>query len=291
MFILRHIISAITAVAAVVLLFGAGFMACIAPFTTSTLASWFADDASSVFNRTQLVQVANATRDYCFGSHSLQELYRTIYSIDKEHKEFVERDGGSLPAHYPAVDQVLDESNINHYNAAFSGASEKYCFSPDAISHLDDVHKIVAVVYPILAATLIVMIICCVSLGCMGMASSIFSALRCSAFVVLILMLVMLIWGIISFGSFFEVFHSIFFSQGNWTFSADSLLICALPTPFWIGMGIVWFLVSFLLSLIIIKTTKKQVKGKRRKRSRNASAHENETMPTQSLKGVVSEYE
>ncbi len=287
MFVIRHIITLVTSLAAILLLFGAGFVATIAPFTTSTLSSWFSDDAQSVFNRTQLIQVANVTRDYCFGSHSLDELYRTIYTIDKEHKQFVERDGGSLPQNYPRIDDQDKDRDINSYNAIFSGASEKYCYPPEAISHLDDVHKIVVVAYPILAATLVVMVVCCISLGCMGCARNIFSAVRFAAFITLGLMAALLVWGIISFNNFFEVFHSIFFAQGNWAFSADSLLICALPTPFWIGMGIVWFFVSFLLSLIIIKTTKKHVRGKRKRHQQNNNAYDVQDMPTQSLKGEV----
>ena len=59
-------------------------------------------------------------------------------------------------------------------------------------------------------------------------------------------------WAAISFDSFFTTFHSLFFSQGNWTFPYDSLLICALPTEFWMGMGVVWLAVSFAVSILSI---------------------------------------
>ena len=38
------------------------------------------------------------------------------------------------------------------------------------------------------------------------------------------------------------------FSQGNWMFYVDSLLICSLPTEFWMGMGVCWLVTSIAAS-------------------------------------------
>ena len=59
-------------------------------------------------------------------------------------------------------------------------------------------------------------------------------------------------WAVIDFNGLFATFHSVFFSQGNWTFPYDSLLICALPTAFWMGMGVVWLATSAVISILSI---------------------------------------
>ena len=60
------------------------------------------------------------------------------------------------------------------------------------------------------------------------------------------------VFAAIDFDRFFTLFHSVFFSQGNWTFPYDSLLICALPTVFWVGMGVIWLIVTVLVSILSI---------------------------------------
>ncbi len=44
----------------------------------------------------------------------------------------------------------------------------------------------------------------------------------------------------IDFYDLFNLLHSLFFSSGSWLFSYDSLLICSLPQPFWEAMGVFW---------------------------------------------------
>ena len=58
------------------------------------------------------------------------------------------------------------------------------------------------------------------------------------------------IWVAVDFNGFFAAFHSLFFAAGTWTFSWDSLLICMYPPNFWIGMGVVWFVVTMVLSIL-----------------------------------------
>ncbi len=74
------------------------------------------------------------------------------------------------------------------------------------------------------------------------------------------------IWAAVNFAGFFAAFHGLFFSQGNWTFPYDSLLICSLPTEFWMGMGAIWLLVSVLasvLSIVVGLKVGKRAPGKR----------------------------
>ncbi|NPD31513.1 DUF1461 domain-containing protein [Eggerthellaceae bacterium zg-1084] len=48
------------------------------------------------------------------------------------------------------------------------------------------------------------------------------------------------LWAAIDFMGLFTAFHQVFFAQGTWTFSARSLLICALPTELWMTLGGIW---------------------------------------------------
>lgn len=54
----------------------------------------------------------------------------------------------------------------------------------------------------------------------------------------------------IDFEGLFAVFHSLFFAQGSWVFSADSLLITMYPEPFWIGMGAIWLATTIAVSAV-----------------------------------------
>ena len=51
---------------------------------------------------------------------------------------------------------------------------------------------------------------------------------------------------VIFFEFFFEVFHQVFFPQGNYSFPANSLLIQAFPLPFWMIMT------GLILGLLVV---------------------------------------
>lgn len=54
------------------------------------------------------------------------------------------------------------------------------------------------------------------------------------------------------FDSTFNVFHKIFFPQGNWIFPIDSLLIQTFPLEFFIGMSYKIFLIALILGGLFI---------------------------------------
>lgn len=65
-------------------------------------------------------------------------------------------------------------------------------------------------------------------------------ALTLGAIIPFVLVSALALWAAVDFDSFFSWFHSLFFAGGTWTFPSSSLLIQAVPEPFWIGMGMVW---------------------------------------------------
>ena len=68
------------------------------------------------------------------------------------------------------------------------------------------------------------------------------------------------IWAAVDFNGFFGVFHAVLFPQGNWTFPADSLLICMLPLNFWVSMGALWLAVTVLACIIAMLLGKRLIR-------------------------------
>ena len=261
MTIIRNTIAFVATVALAFSFVGAGFLACTAPPVTSVLANSFSDDATSPFSRSQLVKVADATRDYSFGNHDLPALYNAIYQVDLELRQGIVMANGTLPIGFPTLDDVLDPSNIAQLTSAFSGASEMYCYSDETISHLDDCYRIAQAARVALAIAAIVLLASLITCGVIGGKRTVGIVLFAGGIAVLMVFAALGVFAAIDFTRFFALFHQLFFSQGTWQFPYDSLLICSLPTAFWIGMGITWLATSVLLSILSIAIGRK-LKGR-----------------------------
>ena len=246
----RVLIAIITTLALAVSFVVIGFAVCAFTPLTHAIASGCADDATSPFSRTQLVEVADATREYSFGSHSERELYKAIYDVDLEYRQSIYANGGSAPAGFPNLDSVTDPTNAQQLKAAFAGASEVYCYTPDVMSHLDDCYGVMTFVFPIAVIVAAVVIVGLVFTGVTGRKKWVAGVLTATSIIVLISYIGLLIWGFVDFNSFFSVFHQLLFSKGNWQFAANSLLICALPTKFWVIMGIVAVVITVMIAAI-----------------------------------------
>ena len=253
MALVRNIVSVVTAVALAALLVALGFMACLVPPVTHGLSSVFARDDISPLDRNQLVRVADATRDYSFGAHDELSLYQTIYDVDVEYRDSVGYSvASSTGTGFPQLDLVSDRGSISQLKSAFKGASELYCFSEETVSHLDDCNKIVKAAFPSIIAIAIVALFGLVFTGITGKKRRMRIVLIAAGAIVLVAFVALGAWAIVDFNGLFAAFHKVFFAQGNWTFPYDSLLICSLPTEFWMGMGVVWLAVSALLSILSI---------------------------------------
>lgn len=250
--IVRKIVSAIAAVSLAVVFIGAGFLACTMPPVTGMLANTFSDDVTSPFSRTELVKVANATRDYSFGSHDSNALYRVLYDVDLNYQQQVEEGGGTVPLGFPDLNLVGNPDDAQQVAAAFATASEMYCYSPETVSHLDDCYRLAAFAYPLIAILAGVGLVGLVFVGVTGRKRAVGHVLLAAGIVVFVAFAGLSVWAALDFTGFFTMFHNLFFSQGNWTFPFDSLLICALPTPFWAGMGVVWLVVTVFASVLSI---------------------------------------
>ena len=248
----RGIFAFITAIALAVVFVAAGLAVCLLPPVTHGLSSMFAKDGISPFSRAQLVEVADATREFSFGAHDEAELYRVIYLVDSEYQKEIADAGGTVPSDFPKLDRVADRNSLPQLKSAFSGASELYCYSEDTVSHLDDCYRIMAVAFPVLVVVAAIALVGLVFTGVTGRKRMVGIVLMIAGIAVLVAFVALGVWAAVDFNGFFRMFHQLFFSQGNWEFPYDSLLICALPTEFWMGMGVVWLAVSISVSILSI---------------------------------------
>lgn len=250
--IIRVIVAFITTLALAVTFVAAGLAVCLLPPVTHGLSFVFAKDAVSPFSRAQLVEVADATRDFSFGAHDEASLYRAIYVVDSDYRSVIEDAGGTVPADFPKLDRVTNTASLSQLKTAFNGASELYCYSENTVSHLTDCYKLAATAFPILIIVAAVALVGLVFTGVSGRKRFVGVVLMAAGIVVLLAFVAMAVWAVVDFNGFFRMFHQLFFSQGNWEFPYDSLLICALPTEFWMGMGAVWLGVAVIVAALSI---------------------------------------
>lgn len=250
--IIRRLISVVAALGLAISLIGTGFLMCIAPFTTAGLANAYANDTVSPFTRSQLVQVADTTRDYSFGSHNKLALYKAIAKVDLEYQQSIEEMGGKVASNFPDLHNITQDSSEAQYGSAFRNASEVYCYSESVIAHLDDCYQVFITVIPFLVISALSGISCLIAVGVLGKKRHLGGVFMAAGIAVIALLVLLGAWAIFDFNGFFDSFHTLFFTQDTWSFPADSLLICALPLNFWMGMGVVWIATTITAAVLCI---------------------------------------
>lgn len=248
----RAIVAFIGTLALAISFLVAGLAVCIQPPITHALSSIFADDAVSPFSRAQLVQVADATREFSFGNHDELELYQVIYDVDSEYLKTITSAGGTTPASFPHLELARSSKTLATMKSVFNGASDMYCYSPNTVSHLDDCYKLMTMAFPVAIIVAAIALVGLVFLGVTGRKRWVGGTLMAAGILIVVAFVGLGIWAIVDFAGLFNMFHQLFFSQGNWQFAYDSLLICALPTPFWMGMGVICLGVAIIISALAI---------------------------------------
>ena len=216
-----------------VTLVAAGFAACAAfPQTTEALASAFSGNGnpSTPFSHDELVQAAVAARDYTVGSNDRDAVFSALHAINES-------------AGTPYAQASPDE---------LAAAPEEYTLPADALSHLDDVFRVVAGARVGLAVVALLAVAACAHMAIRVGKRALGGVALAAGIAVLAAFALLAAWVVADFNGFFAAFHSLFFANGTWTFSYDSLLITMYPPEFWMGMGAVWLATTGLLSILAI---------------------------------------
>lgn len=213
-----------------VTLIAAGFAAVAVPdWATVALSRAFSgcDQPLTPFAHDELTSMAVAGKHYTFDSNNADELNEAIAAANAS----AEADGRAT---------VIGE------------ASETRHLPADAISHLDDVYRVVSAAKPALA---VIAVLCVAGLAHVAVRinrRALGRVLIAGGAFVLAAFAALGIWALVDFYGLFDVFHSLFFQAGTWTFSIDSLLITLYPTAFWMGMAGIWLAVTCGLSILAV---------------------------------------
>lgn len=245
-------LGALAAAALAALAVLAGFVACALPGTTRALAERTALVDASPYTRGELVGLAEATRAYTLGRHSLADLLgaeaAALEAALADGRAEVEALG---PAAAAAAEGRLAGMEAGELEALLGGASERLVLPARALAHLDDCHAAVLRAAPMVAlagAASVPLLAACARLGGRRGLGGALAAGGCLA---LALLAALALWAAADFEGLFAAFHGLFFREGTWTFPWDSLLICMYPEAFWAGMAAVWALTSGGLALAL----------------------------------------
>lgn len=213
-----------------VTLIAAGFAAVAVPdWATVALSRAFSgcDQPLTPFTHDELTSMAVAGKHYTFDSNNVDELNEAVAAANAS----AEADGRAT---------VVGE------------VSETRRLPADAISHLDDVYRVVSAAKPALA---VIALLCVAGLAHVAVRinhRALGRVLIAGGALVLVAFAALGIWALVDFYGLFGVFHSLFFQAGTWTFSVDSLLITLYPTAFWMGMAAIWLAVTCGLSILAV---------------------------------------
>ena len=241
-------------------LLAVGFAACMQPVATDLFAKAFASNASSPYSDEDLQALARETRDYTVSDHGRSqggsEAARQRIALATVLAAQHSADGDSPKrALWPdtAIDLLkkpMARENPVATAQALSRISCRLALGEDELSHLDDCYTLINSTIPVLW--------CCAGAALAGLAFLVLSGRRrqaghvllCAPAVLAAVMLALGAWAALDFNGFFGAFHGLLFPQGNWTFPAQSLLICMLPLDFWVSMAALWLAVTLAACII-----------------------------------------
>lgn len=223
----------VAAVTLAVTFVAAGFAVCAAlPQTTEALAGAFSgqDNPTTPFSHDDLVRAAVVTRDYTVDSNDREAVFAMLHDINEN--------AGTRYA--DATDEEL------------ASAPDAYTLTSDALSHLDDVYRVVVAARFALIAIAVLAVAAAAHMGIRVGRRALGGVLLAAGAAVLAVFALLAAWVVVDFNGFFAAFHSLFFADGTWTFSWESLLITMYPPEFWMGMGGVWLATTAGLSILAI---------------------------------------
>lgn len=275
------IVSAVGAACLVFVLFAAGFFPCAAPLTTEVLSQNTSNYEVSPYALDDLATLAVASRDYTVderagvspedaratfnavlmraATHSC-ERYTNVSKkgLDDAAQAKLDQWTGLLEAlGENTANNAFGKDDVNAVAAQMAAAGDRYALDEDAFSHLDDCNALINSIVPLVGVAGIAALVCLLALLVCRQWKAAGRMLTVAPLILIVSFAFMGSWAFVDFSGFFTAFHGVFFPQGNWTFSYESLLICMYPTAFWMGMGALWLATTLVASIIVLAIGRK----------------------------------
>ena len=128
--------------------------------------------------------------------------------------------------------------------------SDRYTLPQNALSHLQDCTPIFTTGRISVGVVGGFALVGLIALGFLTGRKGAGRAMQLGAALVAATLLALAAWAITDFDGLFTWMHQMLFSQGNWTFSASSLLIQLFPEAFWAAMAALWVICSLICAAL-----------------------------------------
>jgi len=196
---------------------------------------------------------------FLFGSFNLILFSKGFYNYNYKKQSYgklYEKDNGEFGVLNEFSAKVITDNLLGF----FSGANELQYFNDLEKSHLNDVRNVIWGVfasYLVILVTLLIYFLRMVKNKMKKHARimKLKSILRMSA-IFTIGLVIILSFVFVSFDFFFDLFHKVFFPQGNWMFPANSLLITLFPEIFFIRFFALVLFITFIKAAIVFAISK-----------------------------------
>lgn len=156
-----------------------------------------------------------------------------------------------------AVRYLTNNEDIS-YLGNLQDATGAKLYTPDELSHMEDVKKVVSLSSLAWYATIGLTIAVLLWFLIMKQWDCIRKAFNAGGWLTVALLGALLIFLAVRFDQLFEYFHRLFFADGTWTFSQSSTLIRLFPFVFWRDAFVLVFAFALVVGLILALLTRKR---------------------------------
>ncbi|HBT94794.1 MAG TPA: TIGR01906 family membrane protein [Coriobacteriia bacterium] len=131
-----------------------------------------------------------------------------------------------------------------------TGSDERTAFTPEVVRHMEDVRVVIQAAAYITIALCALLLVVLIVIGTRYGKRTLGACLAIGGIAAIATVAILGLIGVLNFNALFTAMHELLFADGTWTFAADSLLICAYPIGFWIGMATIWAISLLMLSAL-----------------------------------------
>ncbi len=155
-----------------------------------------------------------------------------------------------------AVSYLINDEDIS-YLGNLQDTSGAKMFTPDELSHMEDVKDVVSLTSVIWYVVIGLALAILVWFVIMREWNSIRLGLNAGGWVTLGFLGALLVFLVVSFDKLFDYFHRLFFKDGTWLFSESSTLIRLFPFEFWRDAFVLVIAFSLLVGVVLVLITRK----------------------------------